>query len=182
VEREPVRDDRLRGHTEIEPLHALDFFDKTDHDRIMTAIEEVLETGSTRIDAPLVTSDGRRIPYEFAGSVLEGPDGDRLIAGVGRDISERRDKERRLERYKQFTNDVLDALDDVFYILDEDGVLQRWNETLVEMSGYSNAEIESMHALDFFGEENRSAIRDSIEEAFETGETRVEAALQTKIG
>jgi len=168
--------------TEIEPLHALDFFDKTDHDRIMTAIEEVLETGSTRIDAPLVTSDGRRIPYEFAGSVLEGPDGDRLIAGVGRDISERRDKERRLERYKQFTNDVLDALDDVFYILDEDGVLQRWNETLVEMSGYSNAEIESMHALDFFGEENRSAIRDSIEEAFETGETRVEAALQTKSG
>ncbi|WP_226039744.1 PAS domain S-box protein [Natrinema sp. DC36] len=172
------------GYTaaETESMHALDFFDETDHDRITSAIATVLETGSTRIDVPLVTSDGERIPYEFVGSALENPAGDRIIAGVGRDISERRDKERRLERYEQFTNDVLDALDDVFYILDEDGTFQRWNETLVEVSGYSDAEIESMDALDFFDEENRSPIRDSIEEAFETGETRVEAPLQTKSG
>ncbi|QLK24456.2 PAS domain S-box protein [Natrinema zhouii] len=168
--------------TEIESMHALDFFDEPDRDRITNAIDEVLETGSARIDAPLVTSDGRRIPYEFVGSTLENPAGDPLIAGVGRDVSERRDKERRLERYEQFTNDVLDALDDVFYVLDEEGAFQRWNETLVEVSGYTDAEIESMHALDFFDEENRTAIRDSIEEAFETGETHIEAALQTKSG
>ncbi|MFC6769669.1 PAS domain S-box protein, partial [Natrinema soli] len=179
---ESLREATGYAAAETESMHALDFFDEADHDRIMTAIATVLETGSARIDVPLVTSDGERIPYEFVGSVLENPAGDRIIAGVGRDISERRDKERRLERYKQFTNDVLDALDDVFYILDEDGVLQRWNETLVEVSGYSDAEIESMDALDFFDEENQPAIRDSIEEAFETGDTRVEAALQTKSG
>ncbi|WP_254532093.1 PAS domain S-box protein [Natrinema gelatinilyticum] len=166
----------------IESMHALDFFDESDHERVMDAIAEVFETGHARIDVPLVTSDGERIPYQFFGSALETPAGDRVIAGVGRDVSEQQAKERRLERFEQFTNDVVDALDDVFYILDDDGTFQHWNETLVEVSGYTDDEIESMHALDFFDEETRPAIRDSLEEAFETGDTRVEADVQTKSG
>ncbi|TMT80446.1 PAS domain S-box protein [Haloterrigena sp. H1] len=172
------------GYTdaEVESMHALAFFDEADHDRLANSIDEVLETGSTRVDAPIVTSDGESIPYEFVASALENPAGEQVIVGVGRDVSERLEKQRRLERHEQFTTDVIDALDDVFYILDEDGDLQRWNETLVEVSGYSDAEIDDMHALDFFDEDDRDVICDSITEAFETGETRVEAALQTKSG
>jgi len=172
------------GYTDadIESMHALEFFDEADHDRITNSIDEVLETGSTRIDVPIVTSDGEQIPYEFVASTLENPSGEQVIAGVGRDVSDRVERQRRLERYEQFTTDVIDALDDVFYVLDEDGDLQRWNETLVEVSGYSDAEIDDMHALEFFDEDDRDVIRDSITEAFETGETHVEAALQTKSG
>ncbi|MFA9416250.1 PAS domain S-box protein [Natrinema sp. HArc-T2] len=167
---------------EIESMHAFDFFDEEAHDRIANSMAEALETGSTRLDAPIGTSDGERIPYEFVASALEDPVGEQVIAGVGRDVSGRREKQRRLERYEQFTNDVIDALDDVFYVLDEDGELKRWNETLVEVSGYSDAEIDEMHALDFFDEDDQAAIRESITEAFETGETCVEAALQTNSG
>ncbi|MFD1565174.1 PAS domain S-box protein [Haloarchaeobius amylolyticus] len=172
------------GYTdaEIESMHALEFFDETDHDRIMDSIDEVLETGSTRIDVPIVTKDGEQRPYEFVASTLENPAGEQVIAGVGRNVGERLEKQRRLERYERFTTDVIDALDDVFYVVDEDGELQRWNETLVDVSGYSDAEIESMHALEFFDEDDQDAVRESITEAFETGETRVEAALQTKSG
>ncbi|WP_254521606.1 PAS domain S-box protein [Natrinema caseinilyticum] len=172
------------GYTddEVESMHALDFFDEPEHERVMDAITEVFETGDAHIDVPLVTSDGERIPYQFFGSSLETPAGDRVIAGVGRDVSEQQAKERRLERYEAFTNDVLDAVDDVFYIIDDDGYFQRWNETLVDVSGYTDAEIESMRALEFFDEETRPAIRDSFEDAFETGDTRVEAKLRTKSG
>ncbi len=172
------------GYTdaEIESMHALEFFDETDHDRITNSIDEVLETGSTRIDVPIVTKDGEQRPYEFVASTLENPAGERVIAGVGRDVSDRVERQRRLERYEQFTTDIIDALDDVFYVLDEDGDLQRWNETLVEVSGYTDAEIDAMHALEFFDEDDQDAIRKSITEAFETGETRVEAELQTKSG
>ncbi|WP_130499248.1 PAS domain S-box protein [Natrinema hispanicum] len=172
------------GYTdaEVESMHALEFFDEAAYDQITNSIDEVLETGSTRIDVPIVTSDGEQIPYEFVASTLENPAGEQVIVGVGRDVSERLEKQRRLERYEQFTTDVIDALDDVFYVLDEDGALKRWNETLVEVSGYSDAEIDDMHALEFFDEDDRDVIRGSITEAFETGETHIEAALQTKAG
>ncbi|WP_246998736.1 PAS domain S-box protein [Halosolutus gelatinilyticus] len=87
-----------------------------------------------------------------------------------------------LERYGEYTDDVIDAIDDVFYILDANGDLQRWNETASDVSGYSKAEIESMHALEFFAPEDRDAIASAIEEAFESGTTRVEATVLTSDG
>ncbi|SEW27312.1 PAS domain S-box protein [Natrinema salifodinae] len=92
------------------------------------------------------------------------------------------ERERRLERAQAFTDEMLDAVDDVAYLLDEDGDVQRWNESLVAVTGYADAEIESMTAPDFFDEADRPAIRDSIAAAFETGETRVEAEMRTKSG
>ncbi len=174
----------VTGYTdeEIDSMHALDFFDESDHDLITDAIAEVFDEGAARVEVALRTKSGDRIPYEFVASSLENPAGEEIIAGVGRDVSKRKAKERHLERHKAFTNDVLDALDDVFYILDEDGDLRRWNESLCVVTGYTDAEIDSMHALDFFDEQNQGAIRDSIEEAFETGDTHVEADLRTKSG
>uniref|UniRef100_UPI001F4CC53F PAS domain-containing protein n=1 Tax=Natrinema pellirubrum TaxID=69525 RepID=UPI001F4CC53F len=92
------------------------------------------------------------------------------------------ERERRLERTQAFTDDMLDAVDDVVYLLEEDGDLRRWNETLVDVTGYSDAEVAEMNAVDFFDAENEGAIRESMEEAFETGETLVEAELRTKSG
>ncbi|WP_226482067.1 PAS domain S-box protein [Natrinema amylolyticum] len=167
---------------EIAGMHAAEFFDESDREFISDAIADSISMTDTRTEAALRTKSGERIPYEFVASPLEDPSGETVLAGVGRDISDRKEKERRLERHEVFMNDVLDALDDVFYILEENGDLRRWNETLVEVSGYSDAEIESMDALEFFDEANRAVIRDSIVEAFETGDTHVEAELETKSG
>ncbi|OAQ52984.1 hypothetical protein HTG_09140 [Natrinema mahii] len=92
------------------------------------------------------------------------------------------ERERRLERTQAFTDDMLDAVDDVVYLLEEDGGLRRWNETLVDVTGYSDAEIAEMNAVDFFDAEDEGPIRESMREAFETGETLVEAELRTKSG
>lgn len=93
-----------------------------------------------------------------------------------------RDRERRLERARAFTDDVLDALDDVFYMLDADGEVTRWNESLAAVTGYTDNEIAEMHAVDFFDEADRSRISTAVEVAFETGDTRTEAELQRKSG
>ncbi|WIV66272.1 sensor histidine kinase [Natrialbaceae archaeon AArc-T1-2] len=88
----------------------------------------------------------------------------------------------RLERYKLYTDEVLDAVTDVFYVLEADGTLQRWNESLVEVTGYTDAEIESMSAMGFFDEDERDRIEDVIAEGFETGHIQIEAELFTKDG
>ncbi|GAB3677785.1 PAS domain S-box protein [Halopiger thermotolerans] len=95
---------------------------------------------------------------------------------------ERREYEHELERQRAFTDDLLDALDDIFYVVDEDMVLQRWNDALAETTGYSHAEIEEMDEPLYFDDDALAAIEESVTEVFETGETRLEAPLTTKDG
>ncbi|MXV62952.1 PAS domain S-box protein [Natronorubrum sp. JWXQ-INN-674] len=174
----------VTGYTdaEIASMNALEFFEGGDQAVVEAAIQEVFEGGESRVEAQMATSDGDRIPYEFVATRLEDLEGNSVVAGIGRDISERRARERELERYREFTDDVLDAIDDMFYVLGADGEMIRWNETVPAVSGYTDEEIASMNAADFFPEDEQPAIRRSIEEAFETGTTQVEAEYLTKAG
>ncbi|WP_247001519.1 PAS domain S-box protein [Halosolutus gelatinilyticus] len=95
---------------------------------------------------------------------------------------ERTRRRRALEQYKEYTDNTLDAVDDVFYALGSDGTLERWNESVSEITGYVDEEIASMHALDFFDETDREVIASAIVEGFETGQVRVEAKIRTKNG
>jgi PAS domain S-box-containing protein len=90
----------ITGYTddELDGMHAVDFFVSADRDDVGDAIEEVLETGRARVTATTVAEDGREIPMELTGARLEGSDGRLLgLAGIGRDITERREREARLE-------------------------------------------------------------------------------------
>ncbi|MXV63452.1 PAS domain S-box protein [Natronorubrum sp. JWXQ-INN-674] len=87
-----------------------------------------------------------------------------------------------LERYREYTDDVLNAIDDVFYVLETDGTLHRWNDSLCEVTGYEDPEVASMHALEFFDEGDHDRIADAIEEGFETGSVQLEAEFRTKDG
>ena len=50
------------------------------------------------IDAQLKTADGERIPSEARFALLRGPDGEERRVGVARDVSDRKEYERKLER------------------------------------------------------------------------------------
>lgn len=157
--------------------HALDTFFRT------------LEVGQTRIETEIEHRDGTCIPHEFDTSTLETPEGDTVVVGIARDISERkareealRARERELEEQQAYTNDLLDAIDDVFYILDEDGNLSRWNESLPAVTGYSHEEIDDMNALEFFEPKDRDTVAAAIAEGYETGDAKVEVEFATKDG
>lgn len=94
----------VTGYTdaEIGDMRAVEFFPGDESDRVAEAIAETLETGQAIVEAELITKDGERIPSEFAGSRLIGPDGEVIgLVGIGRDITERRERERRLERQNE---------------------------------------------------------------------------------
>ncbi|WP_224268278.1 sensor histidine kinase [Haloprofundus salinisoli] len=88
----------------------------------------------------------------------------------------------RLERHQQYTDDILDAIPDVFYVLDENGALKRWNQTLSEVSDYTDEDISSMTAADFFEDDNRDAAVAAVRESFDSGSVSVEIDLHTKGG
>ena len=78
--------------------------------------------------------------------------------------------------------DVLDCLDDLFCVIDRAGRFQRWNESVRSVTGYSDGEIDAMGLLGLIAEEDRQRVADGVSEAFETGNSRVEASIRTKSG
>ena len=88
----------------------------------------------------------------------------------------------RLERHRQYTDDILNSIDDVFYVLNDDGSVERWNESLSAVTGYSDAEIASMSAGKFFAADDRDAAMTAVHDGFETGSVHVELDLRAKDG
>lgn len=80
-------------------MHALEVIAPDDRDTVEANIQTALETGHTQIEATLLTQDGEQIPYEFRKQRLTDASGDVIGAvGIGRDISERKRRERQLHR------------------------------------------------------------------------------------
>ena len=88
----------------------------------------------------------------------------------------------RLEHYRAYTDRVLDAIDDIFYVLDPDGTVRRWNESLREVTGYSESELASLTAVDAIDEDDHDRVTAAIAEGFETGSVQIEATLRTSSG
>lgn len=119
----------VTGYTdeEIESMHPAEFFPPEDRERIYEAIADVFQNDTTiTIEAQFETKDGERIPYEFTGAKLTDETGESLgLVGIGRDISERKQQQRRFEAVfnntYQFTG-----------LMKPDGTVIEANETALE--------------------------------------------------
>ncbi|MFB6236069.1 MAG: bacterio-opsin activator domain-containing protein [Halopenitus sp.] len=91
---------RVTGYDDetVAEMAPVEFVVEEDRDEIRAAIEQVLLEGETIETGRILTADGDRIPHEFTGKLLEVDGEPVALAGIGRDITERRRRERDLER------------------------------------------------------------------------------------
>jgi len=114
-------------------------------------------------------------PVVEAGTVVE-------LVGATRDVTQRKERQSKLEAERAFIEETLNSLEDVLYLINPDGSLRRWNDRLGAVTGYDDEEIETMAATDFFPPEEREGIADAIDEALGTGRAVVEADVLTTEG
>ncbi|PSP74481.1 hypothetical protein BRC86_05700 [Halobacteriales archaeon QS_3_64_16] len=122
--------------------------------------------------------DGSPFPQEVSFTTLSSGE----LIYVVRDITERKRAENELRDEQAFIDTTLDALDDVFYVLDASGKFVRWNDRLTDVTGYADEEIAGTHVTAFVDEEDHERVAAVMNEAFETGQTSLTAALRTKSG
>ncbi|WP_435066663.1 PAS domain S-box protein [Haloplanus sp. C73] len=158
------------------------------------------ETGEPQYDASVGErddpTDGRcllALPLDEHGALLVGSAetnafGDRDIE-IARTLTlhattalDRISADQTLREEWVFVDQTLDTIADLFYVLDLNGTLQRWNDRLPEVTGYADADIEGMNAVEFFPEDEHGRISDAIETVLTTGQTTVEADLLTADG
>jgi len=104
------------------------------------------------------------------------------IFGISRDITERKRMEIELSESKKLSDNIIDSLPGIFYMLDEEGRFVRWNPYFNAITGYSDSKIFGKLALDIIAEEDKKLVADRIKNVFEKGEGFVEANLLNKQG
>ncbi len=87
-----------------------------------------------------------------------------------------------LREEMQFSDDTINSLPGIFYMLDETASFARWNRKFCEVTGYCTDEMMRLHALELFTDDTRSIVQERIMEVFAQGEASVEAPLLTRDG
>lgn len=146
-------------------------------------LEKVEATGRFDSTYRIITKSAGVRWIRDQGQLVEDPaTGTTSIDGFIIDVTDRERRERQLTSQQQFIHESLDALQDVFYAINEKRELIRWNAAVSEISGYSDDEIRKMTMAEFFVEPHRDRINDAVTEAIETGTATVRADVRTAGG
>ena len=136
---------------EIARMDPTDLIAPDDREAVRAAINRVTTEGRTTIEAAFRTKDGEDLPYEFTGSALRDDDGSLLgIVGVGRDIAERKTRERvlaeqadRLKRLDRINGVIRSVLRDLTTATTREGIEAAVVDRLTDADPYRFAWIGS---------------------------------------
>jgi PAS domain S-box-containing protein len=174
---DPGDDTPLTLETELERFHP------GDQEQIRQTIDRAVQTGEQtrgtwRYQPP--EGDQRLLEMTFTTASADG-DGTTLRGAV-HDVTEQRNRKQELAAEQRFIEQALDTLDDLFYVLDTDGSLRRWNDRLPEVTGYADRNLAGVQSTELFAEDGRETIADAIEMVTSGLRVTVEADLLTADG
>lgn len=92
------------------------------------------------------------------------------------------ERQRELKSERRFISQLLDAFEELFYVLNPDGTIRRWNDRIVEVMDYTVSELDGMSATEMFPSGEQEKIGDAIEQALCHGHATVEAEILTGDG
>ncbi len=144
-------------------------------------LEHILAGGEEPHECRVRRRDGSTFPAESYAKALPLK-GRTIRVAAFRDITERKRWEETLLREKQFSDSAIESVPGAFFLVDQNGKILRWNRNLMEVAGYSTAEIERMRLPDFFEGAERLRMEDGLREAFHAAESTVEARLVCSSG
>ncbi len=98
------------------------------------------------------------------------------------DVTELKIIQDELESQRNFSENIINALPGIFYLLDKNGNFIRWNKNFETITGYSSKEIAEMNPYDFFYSRETDKLSHKIDEVFQQGWAEMEGTLLTKSG
>jgi PAS domain S-box-containing protein/putative nucleotidyltransferase with HDIG domain len=122
--------------------------------------------------------DGHRIYVSLTLSPIRLPDGTIVGAStIVRDMGAEHEWEQRLAAEKSFNDAVIDAAPGLFYTMDRDGRLVRWNAALAAGLSVGPHEAAGINPLDFLDPVQRATADEAIAAVMETGAGQVQVRV-----
>jgi PAS domain S-box-containing protein len=105
-----------------------------------------------------------------------------MLAEMLRIYFDRLAETNQLLKEKELSESIINSLPGIFYLQEITGEFVLWNKQLEMVTGYNKDEIQKVHSLDFFDENDRQLILKKSDEVYKNGEADLEATIITKIG
>lgn len=153
---------------ELESLGPAKFFSPERRQAIYDRYDIVVEEAEQiRFEEPLLTKEGEMIPYEFTASPYRDASGDVAgFVGIGRDISDRVERERQLTAYEQ----AVEGSTDLLSAADTDHSFLFANRAYREYHDLLDDDVREKSLESVLGEERFETIKPHLDRALE-GET-----------
>jgi PAS domain S-box-containing protein len=173
----------LDGRDELVGRSIFEFVHPDDHALARRELADVIErkqsVGPTQMKLQRPDGEVRYVQVSTAVGRFLGKD---IGQAVVVDVTPLREAQRALRDERRFVEEALDALQDVFYVVDAEGDLLRWNQAVTDVTGYEDDELTSMNVAALFAEADVPRVLASIETVVDEGADTVEAMLVTKHG
>ncbi len=127
-------------------------------------------------DLPMKRKDDSVFFADISTSLMDYA-GRPSMLGIFHDITERKQAEQTLRDEKTFSDALVNGLPDIFYLLDNQGGILRWNKKLPDLMGLSQEQMPGANAFAYVHEEDRSRLVQKFQEAMESGSATSEARL-----
>ncbi|AUV80769.1 PAS domain-containing sensor histidine kinase [Salinigranum rubrum] len=142
---------------------AIDFYHPDDRDVIAAAVEDALEHGERfDLDLRIVRTDGEIRDVRTHGEVVsaDGQSGG-VLRGAFQDITERKERERELERVRAFVENSSDTIS----VVDEDGVIQYSSAAAYQEGGVPPESLVDRSAFERIHPDDRAEAERTFERA-----------------
>lgn len=116
--------------------------------------------------------------YASPASNGQKEEGDILV--MVEEVTEMKATEKALQAEKQFTDTILKSQPGLFYLIDEQRRLVRWNQNVNEFFDMSDNQLKGMKFLDLFVEDEHLKVLEAIHSSITTGKLEVEAVVRSR--
>jgi len=103
-------------------------------------------------------------------------------AHMAQKIEECEAGEQSLQQKRNFADKIIEAIPSIFYVIDRNATLIKWNKNLELISGYSPEELQGMHVLKYFDKNDVEVIRHEMKNVFSKGKSDGYVRLPKKNG
>lgn len=141
--------------------------------------QEIL-LGGGEVDFENITKEGRHIPVRVRAREVLTRRGPRYLISA-RDVSAVKQAERDIESERRFRDMALNAIQEIFVLVDADNQCTQWNDAVREVTRYGDEEIRTMAFGELFRREDFSLIMSALDSARSSGKTqKLEGRLSTR--
>jgi len=159
----------LLGYDDMVGTHSASYMAAGELERGQRAVQRLLGSGadSEVLDMEFVTADGERrtLAVHFAPRHSNGEYAG--LVNVARDISERRERERELERYRALVENAGDPM----FVTDADCRIVRSNEAMSRLFFAAESSLAGTELADLFPADGIDRLATAMERARDTGES-----------
>ncbi|RKX17655.1 MAG: hypothetical protein DRP51_10485, partial [Candidatus Zixiibacteriota bacterium] len=136
---------RLSGYSDVE-IAAMkapdDWYDEKDLKKVSDIFDTISRDGHITVEISLITKSNQPVLTEYRASFINDAEGNpKYIIAIGRDITKRRQTEKKLEKEQYFSESIIQTSPAYFVAIDAEGKTKVMNLTMLNALGYKPEEV-----------------------------------------